>query len=520
MKGMTLSAIADSCNGIYFGPEDNKYDTVKDVVIDSRKVNKGSLFIAIKGERSDGHDYIEAVYESGALCCITEKNLESENHSYIKVESSLQAIKDIAEYYRSVLDVKVIGITGSVGKTSTKETIAAVISRKFRVLKTLGNFNNEIGLPLTIFRLTSEDEVAVLEMGISDFGEMTRLSKIAKPDICVITNIGLCHLENLKSRDGILEAKTEIFKSMATDGSVILNGDDDKLVTIHNVNGKAPYFFGIDNKCEYFADSIENLGLDGMKATIHCGEKESFDVVIPIPGHHMVYNALAATVVGKVFGLSKEEIRDGIESLESLSGRNHIIKKNGFIIIDDCYNANPVSMKASIDVINTAIGRKVCILGDMFELGVNERTLHYEIGEYLATKEIDVLITVGSLAKEISDAVKKNNELNWNTTNKSEANGTNELESNGMNESEVNGTNEPEANGMNEPDWNLNGSNISKESKESKELGRSNRCQVRHFETRDDMLLELNNLVHTGDTILVKASHGMEFSKIVEYLAI
>ena len=463
MKGMMLSSIAKACNGIYFGPEKNKDVTVHGVTLDSRKVDKDSLFIAIKGERSDGHDYIESVYEKGALCCITENELENETHSYIKVESSLQAIKDIAEYYRSVLDVKVIGITGSVGKTSTKETIAAVVSKKYRVLKTLGNFNNEIGLPLTIFRLTQDDEVAVLEMGISDFGEMTRLTKIAKPDICVITNIGLCHLENLKSRDGILKAKTEIFQSMTTDGSVILNGDDDKLVTIHQVNGKTPYFFGIENQCEYFADEIENMGLDGMKATIHCGKDEAFRVVIPIPGHHMVYNALAATVVGKVLGLSKEEIKAGIESLESLSGRNHIIKKNGYTIIDDCYNANPVSMKASIDVISTAIGRKVCILGDMFELGVDEKKLHYEIGEYLASKEIDVLITVGLFAKEISNAVEDMHKLSSNDSEK---------------------------------------------------------CQVSHFDTRDDMLLQLKNIVLTGDTILVKASHGMEFSKVVEYLAI
>lgn len=462
MKGMTLSAIANACNGIYFGSEQHKENIVASVTIDSRKVVKDSLFIAIKGERSDGHDYINSVYESGAICCISENELNNETHSYIKVESTLQALKDIAEYYRSVLDVKVIGITGSVGKTSTKETISAVVSKKYKVLKTLGNFNNEIGLPLTIFRLTQEDEVAVLEMGISDFGEMTRLTKIAKPDICVITNIGLCHLENLKSRDGILEAKTEIFKSMSKDGSVILNGDDDKLITINQVNGRNPYFFGINNKkCDYYADGIENLGLDGMKATIYCGDGDFFETMIPIPGHHMVYNALAATVVGKVLDLSKDEIKSGIESLKSLSGRNHIIKKNGYTIIDDCYNANPVSMKASIDIMNSAIGRKVCILGDMFELGTEEKKLHYEVGEYLAGKEINILITVGTLSKEISDAVENTN---------------------------------------------IFASNL-------------NRCQVKHFETRDDMLLQLKNILNIGDTILVKASHGMEFSKVVEFLA-
>lgn len=474
MKGMTLSAIAKACNGIYFGTEESKEKIVSSVTTDSRKADKDSLFIAIKGERSDGHDYISSVYESGALCCILEKTPENITQPYIKVDSSLQALKDIAEYYRSVLDVKVVGITGSVGKTSTKETIAAVLSQKYKVLKTLGNFNNEIGLPLTIFRLTEADEIAVLEMGISDYGEMTRLTKIARPDICVITNIGQCHLENLKTRDGVLLAKTEIFKSMATDGSIILNGDDDKLSTIENVNGNKPYFFGINNEkgiCDYFADNIENLGLDGMKARIHHSNGEAFEAIIPIPGHHMVYNALAATAVGNVMGLSNEQIKAGIESLESLSGRNHIIKKNGYTIIDDCYNANPVSMRASIDVISSALGRKVCILGDMFELGADEKKLHYEVGEYLAQKNIDILITVGSLAKNISDAVDKYSAS---------------LKSNSSIKSGV------------EP---------------------SHKCITFHFESRDEMIAQLVNILTNGDTILIKASHGMEFSKVVEFLA-
>ncbi len=486
MKGMTLSAIAKACNGICFGSEKNMEMKVSSVTTDSRMAGADSLFIAIKGERSDGHDYIKSVYENGALCCVSEKMLDDEAHSYIKVDSSLQALKDIAEYYRSVLDIKVIGITGSVGKTSTKETIAAVIAQKFKVLKTLGNFNNEIGLPLTIFRLTEEDEIAVLEMGISDFGEMTRLAKIAKPDISIITNIGLCHLENLKSRDGILKAKTEIFASMAKDGDIILNGDDDKLITINQVDGRRLHFFGISNEnhqCGYFADEIENKGLDGMKATIHCEDGDAFETMIPIPGHHMVYNALAATVAGKILGLTSEEIKAGIESLESLSGRNHIIKKNGYTIIDDCYNANPVSMRASIDVVNTAIGRKVCILGDMFELGSNEKTLHYEVGEYLAGKEIDLLVTVGNLAKEISDAVENSNQ-------------SKAAKEQDMQEAE----------------------SLSKKS--SSKIEPAHICQVLHFETRDDMLSQIKEIVMPGDTILVKASHGMEFSKVVEYLAI
>lgn len=460
MKGMTLAAIARACNGNYSGSIEMIQRKVDNITTDSRNATAGSLFIAIKGERSDGHQYIESVFEKGALCCISEKELPGERHPYIRVESSLQAIKDIAEYYRSQLDIKVVGITGSVGKTSTKETIAAVLAQKYKVLKTAGNFNNELGLPLTIFRLREDDEVAVLEMGISDFGEMTRLTKIAKPDICVITNIGLCHLENLKTRDGILRAKTEIFQSMSDKGVVVLNGDDDKLITIQDVNGITPQFFGVENqKGTTFADNIENLGLDGMRATIHTKSGEVFDVAIPVAGHHMVYNALAATVTGMALGVTKGQIKRGIESLETIAGRNHIIKKNGVTVIDDCYNANPVSMKASIDVLDTAIGRKVAILGDMFELGNNEEQLHYEVGEYVADKAIDLLLAVGKLS-----------------------------------------------------------ANIAKGAEDKCRKKGNQKLEAAYFATRDELLENLDELILKDDTILIKASHGMEFPKVVEYL--
>ena len=198
MKNLTLEHIADCCHGTYIGTGEQRGFEVTGVVIDSRKVEAGNLFVAIKGERVDGHTFIDAVYEQGAAAVVSEQRLENPKGPYILVESTTQALKDIAAFYRDSLDIKVVGITGSVGKTSTKEMIASVLSEKYRVLKTAGNFNNEIGLPLTIFRLSEEDEVAVLEMGISDFNEMHRLGAIAKPDICVITNIGLCHLENFR----------------------------------------------------------------------------------------------------------------------------------------------------------------------------------------------------------------------------------------------------------------------------------------------------------------------------------
>ncbi|MBO5459257.1 MAG: UDP-N-acetylmuramoyl-tripeptide--D-alanyl-D-alanine ligase [Lachnospira sp.] len=465
MKGMTLAAIAEACNGIYHGEEIYKDTEVTAITTDSRQVQPQGMFIAIKGARSDGHDFIKSCYDNGVLCCITEKELPGEDNPYIQVESSLQALKDIAALYRTNLDIKVVGITGSVGKTSTKETIASVLSQKYKVLKTQGNFNNEIGLPLTVFRLTQQDEVAVLEMGISDFGEMTRLTAIAKPDICVITNIGQCHLENLKSRDGILKAKTEIFTSMNRQGTVILNGDDDKLITVKEVYGKAPVFFGVDNRQGIYADNIESLGLGGISCRIHNidtsdGVRE-ISVNIPVAGQHMVYNAMAAAAVGAKLGLTSEQIKNGIESLQTIAGRNHIIKENGFLIIDDCYNANPVSMKASIDVIGTAKGRKVCILGDMFELGAEEEKLHYEVGEYLAKSGADVLLTAGKLSKALAQGA---------------------------------------------VDY-------------ASQHDDAYPCRIQTFDTRDDLIAALPDILEKGDNILVKASHGMEFQAVIEAIA-
>lgn len=454
--------MAEACGGIYHGSEQDAACEVSAVTTDSRNIERDGLFIAIKGARSDGHDYISACFDAGARCCISEKVLEGEVRPYIQVQSSLEALKALAAYYRSQLNVRVIGITGSVGKTSTKETVASVLSQKYRVLKTQGNFNNEIGLPLTVFRLREEDEVAVLEMGISDFGEMRRLTEIARPDICVITNIGFCHLENLKTRDGILQAKTEIFEAMNPQGTVILNGDDDKLKTIHEVYGKKPVFFGIDYQKDVYADHIEDLGLEGIHCTLH-GLKTAdgmhpFKICIPAAGRHMIYNALAAAAAGAAMGLTAGEIERGIARLETISGRNHIIKENGFLIIDDCYNANPVSMKAAMDVLDTAIGRKVCILGDMFELGDNEERLHFDVGQYLGTKSIDVLLTAGKLAKQLALGAAESIDAN----------------------------------------------------------SQAHICKINSYDTRDELMEELSGILRRGDNILVKASHGMQFSAIVE----
>lgn len=453
MKNMSLEKIAEACGGVYHGSGGLRQCVVESITTDSRQAEKGCLFVAIPGERVDGHDFISSVFEKGALAVISERELENPAGPYIQVESSLEAVKGIAEYYREQLDIKVVGITGSVGKTSTKEVIASVLARKYNVLKTPGNFNNELGLPLTVFRLRDEHQVAVLEMGISHFGEMHRLAKIAKPDICVITNIGQCHLEFLKDRDGVLRAKTEIFDFLREDGSIVLNGDDDKLAQIEEVKGLRPVFFGIGSGRRVYADQIESCGLKGMKCTIHVDDR-SVQVLIPIPGYHMVLNALAAAAVGSQLGLTMEEIREGIEQLEAVSGRFHIIENGSLQIIDDCYNANPVSMKASLDVLRDAKGRRVAILGDMGELGADEAKMHAEVGAHAAGNNIDLLICTGTVSSHMAEAA---------------------IENGGCGE-------------------------------------------VLQVPTLDALLTCLPVLIERDDTVLVKASHFMHFEKVVERL--
>ena len=465
MKGMTIRAMTQACHGIYHGDEGAVDIEISAITTDSRKIQKNGMFIAICGEKSDGHDYIGKCFDDGALCCISEHELPGESRPYIQVESSLTALKQLAAYYRQQLDIKVVGITGSVGKTSTKETIASVLAQKYKVKKTQGNFNNEIGLPLTVFTLEESDEIAVLEMGISDFGEMTRLTAIACPDICVITNIGWCHLENLKTRDGILKAKTEIFNNMKPDGIAILNGDDDKLITVDEVNGKKPERFGINYKDGVYAKDIENLGLSGTKFVIsglNCVDGcKDFEVTVPVPGHHMIYNALAAACVGAALELTSAQIADGIADLKTISGRNNIIKTSKYTLIDDCYNANPVSMKASVDVLDMAIGRKVCILGNMYELGEDEKNLHYDVGQYIGTKNIDVLITIGDLARHIAMGTDDYMETHFGSYD----------------------------------------------------------CEIHSFDDMEEFNMAYSSILKDNDNILIKASHAMKFADIVELLS-
>ena len=455
MKNMSLQKITAACGGTYCGSADLSEREVSSVVIDSRKAEKDSLFVAIKGARVDGHSFIPQVMEKGALCAVSEQDLGDVPYPYIKVGSCEQALKDIAEHYRRSLDIRVVGISGSVGKTSTKEMIASVLGQKFNVLKTEGNFNNEIGLPLTVFNIREEHEIAVLEMGISHFGEMTRLAKIARPDICVITNIGVAHIESLGSRDGILKAKTEMFQYMNPEGTIILNGDDDKLRGFVPENGVSPVYFGLDPSCPYHAEKTENKGLRGTDAEFVTPDSR-FRAHISIPGGHMVYNALAGIAVGTALGMTPDEMARGIEALVPIAGRNNLIETERWSIIDDCYNANPASMKSSLDVLACADTRTVAILGDMFELGASEKEMHYEVGAYAAEKGISVLICIGGLSAETARG--------------------------------------------------------------ARESADSAAMEILHYSTKEDFFKEMNDVLKKDDTILVKASHGMEFTEIVNFL--
>lgn len=421
---LTIREIAEVCGGELKAVESGcvvdasqaKYDElvsrkVSGVVLDSRRVTPGAVFVATVGERVDGHRFIGDVFAKGAAFVITEKSPETVERecgvrtdswgSYCLVENSLQALRELAEYYRGKLTIPVVGITGSVGKTSTKEFIAGVLAQKYRVLKTEGNFNNEIGVPLTLLRITEETEAAVVEMGISDFGEMHRLSKMARPDICVITNIGQCHLENLKTRDGILQAKSEIFDFMQPDGQVCLFGGDDKLITVEKVerNGRSfvPHFFGLGetDREEVYADEIVSRGLWGSDTVLHLADGSKFSVKVPLPGKHMVVNAAAAACVGGLLGLQPQQIREGIEKVTSVSGRSNLIQTDWGTLIDDCYNANPVSMKAALDLLALADTERTAILGDMFELGDNSDAMHASVGEYAVDCETDRILCVG-----------------------------------------------------------------------------------------------------------------------------
>ena len=469
---LTIGEIARACSGKLILNNDTKNDKyVTSVVIDSRQVTEDGVFIAVPGQRVDGHTFVSSVFAQGVALAIVSKTPEQLSQesgvpvkgwgSYVLVEDTLQALRDIAEFYREKLTVRVVGITGSAGKTSTKEFIACVLAEKYSVLKTEGNLNNEIGVPLTLLRIRKEHQVAVVEMGISDFGEMHRLSKMVKPDICVITNIGQSHLDNLKTREGILKAKSEIFDFMAEDGEICLNGEDDKLTPIADIKGHRPHFFGMGGNPgqEVYALDIVSKGLWGSDAKLRIGDSD-IQVHVPLPGFHMVLNAAAAACVARLLELVPEQIAAGIGKVIPVNGRNNLIRLSHYTLIDDCYNANPASMRAALDLLAMADTEKVAVLGDMFGLGEeNSDELHRQVGAYAAQKQIGRILCVGERARNMFQAACDN----------------------------------------------------------AKETER-----ITHFPSLEALFAALEKerreYIPDGSTVLIKASHAMEFEKVLEFL--
>lgn len=446
MKQYLFSEILAACGGQYFGDSALLNESATDIVIDSRNATDGSLYVPYIGERLDGHDFISTARENGAALVISGRMLETE--PFILVPDTLRALHDIARCYRNKFTIPVIGLTGSAGKTSTKDMVAATLGARYCVMKTQGNLNNETGAALTIFSLNEQHEVAVVELGTNHFGEIDRIASFVQPDLCLFTNVGLAHIENFGTREGIFRGKTEMLPHMRSGGRVIANGDDDMLCTIPGA-----LLYGRGEHCQVRGTEIEDLILDGMWFTANYNG-ESYRMHVPALGLHSVYNALSAVAAGLLLGMQLPEIAQGISTYTPLPGRMNVHRLPRYTLIDDTYNANPTSVQASVDVLAKCSGRRVCILGDMRELGQESARLHEEIGRYVAARNIDVILCVGA-----------ESERTFLGTLTSSSDGSS--------------------------------------------------C---YYATQENLIANLKDTLQEGDTILVKASRGMHLEQTVAYI--
>lgn len=401
MQKITVADVLDATGGRLICGEDAR---LASITTDSRKVEAGALFIPLAGENFDGHDYIEKAFAGGASVCLTARDIEPiSGKTIIRVQDTKKALADVARKYKQLHNVPTVGVTGSVGKTTTKDMLASVLATSFHTLKTQGNFNNEIGLPLTVFGLKAEHEMAVLEMGMSAPGEIHDLVGIAKPDVAVITNVGMSHIENLGSQEGIFQAKMEICDFFGANNLLVVNGDDPFLRQAKKTEQYKVITFGIQEEdCDVRAENIQNLGIEGSRFTVKL-DGIGHAVYIPTAGVHNIYNALAAICVGRHFGISMEKIIRGIAEF-SMTGMRMAIERAGAVtIINDCYNASPDSIKASLKVLgSTKAARKIAVLGDMLEMGRFAKTAHYELGGEVWKCGADLLFTAGENAEHIA----------------------------------------------------------------------------------------------------------------------
>ena len=395
---MTLKKAAECCGGKLIGCKDDTVGICR-AVIDSRAVESGDLFVAFRGEKTDGHRFIQSALDKGALCALAETLPEGVQGPVILVEDVQKALEAICTVYRETLHIPVIGITGSVGKTTAKEMIASVLSQRYHTLKTEGNHNNQIGVPMTVSRIEYEHEAAVVEMGISGFGEMSELASVAMPTIAVFTVIGRAHLEFLHDLEGVFRAKTEMLAFLPPDGTVIANGDD---ALLKNINcPQRVLLYGTGDNCDVRADEIVLLPEGRTRCRIRYQDRV-IRADVPAFGRQLVYAALEGAAVGIVLGLTDREIESGIASYTTV-GRRNAVTDTGFVtLVDDCYNANPESMRCAIDSLSACSGRKVCLLADMLEMGKDSPQMHFDLGKYAAEKGIDLVAACGPLGRNIA----------------------------------------------------------------------------------------------------------------------
>lgn len=467
MKRLSCKEIAQMAKGEIIG---GSADTLVDsVVIDSRKAVAGSLFVALKGENHDAHAFLEGACATGVAACLISKREEGErllktleaNTSaagagrlpcLILVPDTQQALADLAAGYLATFDIKKVGITGSTGKTSTKDMLHAVLSTKYRTAKTQGNFNNEIGLPLTVLSLEEGTEAVVLEMGMSAFDEIHYLVSIAKPDVGVITNVGISHIENLGSRENILKAKLEITDYFDENNLLIIYDDGDVLRRDTAEGNYRLQTIGKDGRSDFIISALDDHGADGISFSLETGSK-IYHIKLPVAGVHNAINASLAIAAGMEFGISPEEAAKGLAELTLTDKRLSVKGRDGIKVIDDTYNASPDSMKAGIGVLMKTVGiRKVAILGDMFELGEDSPRYHKEVGQFAGRLAPDLVIAIGENAKAIAEGAREA---------------------------------------------------LPKE-------------RVLHYNTKKDFIKEIDEIIRKGDVVLVKGSRGMAMEEIVE----
>ena len=407
----TLADVIEGLTGVR--PDGLEQHLISKTVMDSRKVGPGALFVALKGEREDGHDYVGDALARGAAAAIIEREVEvgpqvvrmadaqpaaidvSCLPLLLKTDNSLEALQRLAAFWRRQHNVRVIGITGSVGKTTTKELTASVLSRRYVTLRSEASYNNETGLPLTLLRLTGQHERAVLEMGMYDVGEIANLARIAQPHVGVVTIVGPVHLERAKTLERITAAKRELIEALppAPVGTAILNYDDERVRAMAQATEARVFYYGITPQANLWADEIEGLGLDGVRFRLHY-RGEVLHVKVPLLGRHSVHTALRATAVGLIEGMHWQEIVEGLRSLSAQVRLVAVPGPTGSTILDDTYNASPASTMAALKLLEELEGRRIVVLGDMLELGEYEQEGHERVG-FRVIEVADVLITVG-----------------------------------------------------------------------------------------------------------------------------